>query len=128
MPKFFIFDKLHKGLLEGTSLTCSNDLFLNKFININNKLIYNEIKDKSKIFVDKSVLLKGICDEYNLLKYGQAIAIISKSNTLGDENNFQLVGKYAVTRTPCIHPGDIRKIEFVKFDRDSFVVYIDKFI
>ncbi len=111
------------------NINYQNDLFLFTLLKETQSLIFRELTEKSRIFVDKSVLLKGIVDEYNLLEENQVFAFISKTNNKSDNQNILLSGKFIVTRCPCLHPGDIRIFQFVNFDninnmeKDELILY-----
>jgi len=93
-----------------------NDLFLFSLMKETQSLIFRELTERSRIFVEKSVLLKGIVDEYNLLEENQVFAFISKTNNKKDKENFLLSGKFIVTRCPCLHTVNIRILQFINLD------------
>lgn len=106
-----------QAIVSKCNITPENDLFLLKMMKVNYELMCSILKNKSKIYIKHSTIMKGIIDEYGLLDENEAYATVSISNNKNDiERNFTLVGDLLVTRCPCYHPGDIRKIKFVDFD------------
>lgn len=83
-----------------------------------------DIRSKFKIHVPKGRVLLGCLDETGKLKYGQVYIRITKNNKEQKENEqpyfseddgktVTLVGKVAVSKNPCLHPGDVRVLEAV---------------
>ncbi|CAF3867800.1 unnamed protein product [Rotaria sp. Silwood1] len=71
-----------------------------------------ELRTKSRIFVKQSCCLLGVIDETRTLRYGQVFIQINKNDQLTDSTDI-LQGPVIVTRNPCFHPGDIRRLEAV---------------
>ncbi|XP_048571282.1 probable RNA-dependent RNA polymerase 2 [Triticum urartu] len=85
-----------------------------------------DIRTRCKIHVPKGRVLIGCLDETGELEYGQVYIRISKnskeqkdncqpyfSEDNGTEKTAVVVGKVAVSKNPCLHPGDIRVLEAV---------------
>ncbi|XBH57224.1 hypothetical protein VPH35_078869 [Triticum aestivum] len=85
-----------------------------------------DIRTRCKIHVPKGRVLIGCLDETGELKYGQVYIRITK-NSKEQKDNGQpyfskdnrkdktavVVGKVAISKNPCLHPGDIRVLEAV---------------
>lgn len=91
------------------------DIFMFKLMKINYDIMCVELKNKNRILVKHSTVLKGILDEYDLLEENEAFACLSQSGDFTSPDNFILTGDLVVTRCPCHFPGDVRKIKFVDF-------------
>ncbi|VAH90354.1 unnamed protein product [Triticum turgidum subsp. durum] len=85
-----------------------------------------DIRTRCKIHVPKGRVLIGCLDETGELEYGQVYIRISKnskeqkdncqpyfSEDNGTEKTAVVVGRVAVSKNPCLHPGDIRVLEAV---------------
>ncbi|KAF7002189.1 LOW QUALITY PROTEIN: hypothetical protein CFC21_017703 [Triticum aestivum] len=85
-----------------------------------------DIRTRCKIHAPKGRVLIGCLDETGELEYGQVYIRITKNskeqkdNCLpyfaednGKEKTAVVVGKVAVSKNPCLHPGDIRVLEAV---------------
>ena len=88
----------------------TNDRLINAIIESNLDLLYNDIKKKARIYVEQSAYVIGIMDEYNILEYGQAYLHIKRDNV-----DLILDKKCTVAKCPCLHPGDIRVLDFKKY-------------
>ena len=53
----------------------------------------------------------GIMDEFNILEYGQAFLHIKTKN-----KDLILNQKCSIAKCPCLHPGDIRVLDFKKYN------------
>ena len=80
-----------------------NDRLLRSIIESNLDILYNDVKNKARIYVDESAYVIGIMDEFNILEYGEAYLQIKR-----DDFSIILDKKCAVAKCPCLHPGDIR--------------------
>ena len=68
------------------------------------------LEDKTRIACDESACLMGVLDETGTLDYGQAFLQIRKD----DKDRVEpIVGRIAVAKNPCLHPGDIRVLKAV---------------
>ncbi|VAH48593.1 unnamed protein product [Triticum turgidum subsp. durum] len=85
-----------------------------------------DIRTRCKIHVPKARVLLGCLDETGELEYGQVYIRITKNSKEqkdnrqpyfaednGKEKTAVVVGKVAVSKNPCLHPGDIRVLEAV---------------
>ncbi|KAM3387510.1 hypothetical protein ACQJBY_010387 [Aegilops geniculata] len=85
-----------------------------------------DIRTRCKIHVPKGRVLIGCLDETGELEYGQVYIRITKNSKEqkdncqpffaednGKEKTAVVVGKVAVSKNPCLHPGDIRVLEAV---------------
>ncbi|CAF0923174.1 unnamed protein product [Rotaria sordida] len=74
--------------------------------------LVKELRTKSRISIKQSWNLLGVIDETRILRYGQVFIQINK-NDQQIESTEILQGPVIVTRNPCFHPGDIRRLEAV---------------
>ncbi|TVT98350.1 hypothetical protein EJB05_56354 [Eragrostis curvula] len=83
-----------------------------------------DIRSKCKIHVPKGRVLIGCLDETGKLEYGQVYIRIKKNQKEQKDNEQQffynddgetavIIGKVAVSKNPCLHPGDIRVLEAI---------------
>ncbi|KAG5230124.1 RNA-dependent RNA polymerase [Salix suchowensis] len=83
-----------------------------------------ELRSRCRIFVPKGRILIGCLDESGILDYGQVYVRITMTKAelqcwdqsffrKVDESTSIILGKVAVTKNPCLHPGDIRVLEAV---------------
>jgi RNA-dependent RNA polymerase len=76
-----------------------------------------ELKSKARIKVpmDSGRIAFGVLDETGSLDYGQIFAKLSHVNKDGfsSDKSFILEGEVMVTKFPCLHPGDVRKLTAV---------------
>ena len=88
-----------------------NDRLMYSIIDINKKLLYNDLKNRSRIYIKNSAYAIGIMDEYKILKYGEAYLHIKK-----DDLDIILDQKCIVAKCPCVHPGDLRELIFKRYN------------
>jgi hypothetical protein len=88
----------------------SNDRLIKSLVESNMNLLYNDIKNKARIYIEESAYVMGIMDEYNILEYGQAFLRIKRKN-----KDIILNQKCSIAKCPCLHPGDIRILDFKKY-------------
>jgi RNA-dependent RNA polymerase len=91
-----------------------NDRFSRSIIESNLDILYKDIKNKARIYVEESAYVIGIMDEYNILEYGEAYLQIKRDNF-----NIILDKKCTVAKCPCLHPGDIRVLRFRKYNKNN---------
>lgn len=83
-----------------------------------------DIRTRCKIHVQKGRVLIGCLDETCNLNYGQVYIRITKNRKEqkysqqpffcnDDGKTAVIVGKVAITKNPCLHPGDVRVLEAV---------------
>lgn len=77
----------------------------------------------ARIPVDDGLYCLGIMDEMNVLEYGQVFL----QRRLPDGTVKPLLGKIVVSRSPALHPGDIRVLDAVDTEesREKLSHYID---
>lgn len=66
--------------------------------------------------MEKGRSLYGVLDEEGVLEHGQVLVqYTSKSDNEGDEDIlYHVVGQVIVTKTPCLHPGDLLVLQVSK--------------
>ena len=112
-------------------INMSNDRLIKSLVENNKNLLYNDLKNKARIYIEKSAYVMGIMDEFGVLEYGEAYCHI-QTKTI----DLILNQKCSVAKCPCLHPGDIRVLNFKKYDKDDestfkykcFVPYINVII
>ena len=77
-----------------------------------------ELSLKTRLFVPHGSLLMGIMDETATLQYGQVFMQLrvspSLAATMGLHGDSQVVtGEIIVAKNPCLHPGDILRLDAV---------------
>ena len=92
----------------------TNDRLLKSVIESNLDILYNDIKKKARIYVEESAYVIGIMDEYNVLEYGEAFLQIKRGDF-----SIILNKKCVVAKCPCLHPGDIRVLNFKKYNKND---------
>eukprot|EP00026_Physarum_polycephalum_P000326 Phypoly_transcript_00326.p1 GENE.Phypoly_transcript_00326~~Phypoly_transcript_00326.p1 ORF type:complete len:1110 (+),score=131.29 Phypoly_transcript_00326:1837-5166(+) len=69
-----------------------------------------DVKNKSRIYVKKGCNLVGVIDESGLLENGQVFIQFTKPKS---KKTKIIQGPVVVSKPPCLHPGDIRRLEAV---------------
>lgn len=92
-----------------SSLSAASDPFLRSAAQALYNRMIMELRQKQRIIVKKSACLIGVLDETGTLEYGQTYIRIS--NPGPDEFKMTVTGFVAVTKNPCFHPGDVRRLE-----------------
>ena len=87
----------------------NNDRLIKSLVESNLNLLYNDIKNKARIYIEESAYVMGIMDEFNILEYGEAFLRIKRKN-----KDLILNQKCSIAKCPCLHPGDIRILDFKK--------------
>ncbi|KAK8448965.1 hypothetical protein SEVIR_7G137100v4 [Setaria viridis] len=83
-----------------------------------------DIRTRCKIHVQKGRVLIGCLDETSKLDYGQVYIRITKNRKEqkyseqpffcnDDGKTAVIVGKVAISKNPCLHPGDVRVLEAI---------------
>ncbi|CAL5068316.1 unnamed protein product [Urochloa decumbens] len=83
-----------------------------------------DIRTRCKIHVQKGRVLLGCLDETGKLDYGQVYIRITKNRKEqkyseqpffynDDGKTAVIVGKIAISKNPCLHPGDVRVLEAI---------------
>lgn len=93
------------------NINYKNDRLISSIINSNKSILYRDLKDRARIYIESGACLVGIMDEYGVLEYGEAFCKIRNKTS-----EFILNDVFPVTKCPCLHPGDIRKLNFRKYN------------
>ena len=91
-----------------------NDRLLHSLVESNLDILYDDLKKKARIYIEESAYVKGIMDELNVLEDGEAFLHIKRNNL-----DLILDKKCAVAKCPCLHPGDIRVLNFRKYNKND---------
>ncbi|KAG9526866.1 RNA-directed RNA polymerase, partial [Aureobasidium melanogenum] len=109
-------------MLADIGLEYHDDSFLRGVVEMAVITKLREIKYKGRIPVKNGVTLYGIMDETGHLKEGQ-IYVVTQSSP--DEPRKVITkDKVIITRSPALHPGDIRIVEAVDVPEDSPLKYL----
>ena len=95
----------------------SNDRLMRSLLESNLQILYNDVKNKARIYIEDSAYVIGIMDEYGILEYGQAFLRIKRKNL-----DLTLNKKCTIAKCPCLHPGDVRVLDFkcyIEGDKDT---------
>ena len=84
-----------------------NDRLMRSLLESNLQILYNDVKNKARIYIEDSAYVIGIMDEYGILEYGQAFLRIRRKNL-----DLTLNKKCTIAKCPCLHPGDVRVLDF----------------
>jgi hypothetical protein len=88
----------------------TNDRLMKSLLESNLYILYNDIKNKARIYVEDSAYVIGIMDEFGILEYGQAFLHIKRKNL-----DLILNKKCTIAKCPCLHPGDLRVLDFKRY-------------
>ncbi|KAJ1305085.1 hypothetical protein OPQ81_000125 [Rhizoctonia solani] len=84
---------------------------LHKLLNATLFQIKRDLKHKARIRVPDSYTLVGVCDENNYLRPRQIYACVQNfDQRSGVADVKYLEGRYLITRSPVIHPGDAQVV------------------
>ncbi|CAF4632361.1 unnamed protein product, partial [Rotaria socialis] len=96
------------------SLGEQKDPFARQLLFALKAFLVKELRTKAKLRVPDAWSLLGVIDETQTLKYGEVFIQIDNSHHRPDDPQKQILqGPVVVTRNPCFHPGDIRKLTAV---------------
>ena len=98
-----LFRMLNSGINQ------SNDRLMRFVVSSNKDILYKELKKRTRIFIEEGAYVIGIMDEFGILDYGEAFLRVKN-----EKYNLILDKKCAVTKCPCLHPGDVRLLDFKK--------------
>ena len=84
-----------------------NDRLMRSLLQSNLQILYNDVKNRARIYIKDSAYVIGIMDEYGILEYGQAFLRIKKRDL-----DLILNQKCTIAKCPCLHPGDLRVLDF----------------
>ena len=85
----------------------TNDRLMRSLLESNLQILYNDVKNRARIYIKDSAYVIGIMDEYGILEYGQAFLRIKRKNL-----DLTLNKKCTIAKCPCLHPGDLRVLDF----------------
>ncbi|CAF1664186.1 unnamed protein product, partial [Adineta ricciae] len=74
--------------------------------------LVKELRIKARILVPNAWCIFGVVDETNILQYGEVFIQIEQQNE-AELSPRILAGPVIITRNPCFHPGDIRRLTAV---------------
>ncbi|KAG2378473.1 hypothetical protein C9374_008112 [Naegleria lovaniensis] len=93
------------------------------FCKVVSRMLKSRLSDlkSGRLMVDKSSLLMGVVDFYNVLEEDEVFIQLSALDHANCdiyeegcyENGGIVTGEVAISRNPCLHPGDIRKFKAV---------------
>ncbi|KAK9817915.1 hypothetical protein WJX72_004281 [[Myrmecia] bisecta] len=69
--------------------------------------LLQELKHKTRIFVPQAAILMGVMDEHGVLQYGEVFLQVQRPT---DTEATVITGLVLVSKNPCLHPGDVRKL------------------
>ena len=90
------------------NIKIKDDPYLESTLNGVYNTFISDIKERSRIFIPESALLMGVIDEYAILKHEQVYMRISTNGS-----SSVITGKVVITKSPCLHPGDIKVLEAI---------------
>ncbi|KAJ7748955.1 RNA dependent RNA polymerase-domain-containing protein [Mycena metata] len=72
--------------------------------------LLRDLKYKARVLVPDGAYLMGIADEYDVLEEGQIYCAVTPT---GANSRKVITGQCTIFRSPCIHPGDARRVTAV---------------
>ncbi|CAD8165052.1 unnamed protein product [Paramecium pentaurelia] len=69
-----------------------------------------QLRKKTTILVDKAARVLGVIDEHKLLQPNEIYCLVQDENNVDQVEPENIQGEVLVTRNPCLHPGDIKKL------------------
>jgi hypothetical protein len=109
-------------MLSDIGLEYHDDSFLRGVVEMAVITKLREIKYRGRIPVENGITLYGIMDETGYLEEGQ-IYVVTQSS-LDEPRKVLTGGKVIITRSPALHPGDIRTVEAIDVPDDSPLTYL----
>jgi hypothetical protein len=109
-------------MLSDIGLEYHDDSFLRGVVEMAVITKLREIKYRGRIPVENGITLYGIMDETGYLEEGQ-IYVVTQSS-LNEPRKVLTGGKVIITRSPALHPGDIRTVEAIDVPDDSPLTYL----
>ncbi|KAJ7073163.1 RNA dependent RNA polymerase-domain-containing protein [Mycena amicta] len=91
--------------------------------------LLRELKYKARVLVNGGAYLLGIADEYNVLEEGQIYCAVTPK---GNNTPQVITGQCTIFRSPCVHPGDARRVTavnhaaFEKYPLTNVIVFSTK--
>jgi RNA-dependent RNA polymerase len=98
------------------------DPFLNQVMTAKQIEVITELRRKARILLPESAILMGVIDESGILAEDEVFVQLKRDNFRETELTFveqvdslpyTVEGSVLVTRNPCTHPGDIRKLKCI---------------
>eukprot|EP00029_Vermamoeba_vermiformis_P013257 TRINITY_DN8173_c0_g1_i1.p1 TRINITY_DN8173_c0_g1~~TRINITY_DN8173_c0_g1_i1.p1 ORF type:complete len:944 (-),score=81.25 TRINITY_DN8173_c0_g1_i1:100-2931(-) len=83
--------------------------FLRALVNKHSSKALVSLIKKTRIFIPNSAFAMGVLDEYGCLEEGE----VFYQGLTDTGEKIQIVGDVLVTRSPCVHSGDMRKLKAV---------------
>ncbi|CAK68074.1 unnamed protein product (macronuclear) [Paramecium tetraurelia] len=72
-----------------------------------------QLRKKTSILVEKAARVLGVIDEHNLLQPNEIYCLVQDENNDTQVEPENIQGEVLVTRNPCLHPGDIKKLNAI---------------
>ena len=82
------------------------------------------LKFKGRIFLPQSYVLVGVADEDHYLKEGEVCASVKRSG----KSIVYLEGMITISRSPCVHPGDLQIVRAVGRIPDGLAPTLSKLV
>lgn len=102
--------------LNELNLSFLSDSFLRNVVETAVLVELRALKHRTRILVEQGVTLYGIMDETGFLKEGQIYCVMEYE----PNKKTVLVAKHVmITRSPALHPGDVRLVDAVDVPEDS---------
>lgn len=103
--------------LSDIGLQYQTDTFLRDVVEMAVVIKLRDIKYRGRIPVENGVTLYGIMDETGYLQEGEVYVVVEKPPQGGRE--VLTGGRVIITRSPALHPGDIRVVKAVDVPDES---------
>jgi hypothetical protein len=104
-------------MLADIGLEYHGDVFLRSIVDMAVSMKLRDIKYRGRIPVEHGITLYGIMDETGFLKEDQIYVTVQSS--VEEAKKVLTGGKVIITRSPALHPGDIRTVEAIDVPEDS---------
>ena len=114
-----IIKQVYELLQSHYSLSIAKDYYYQTITSCFNSMAYQYIQEEGKLRLSKSAILKGIVDEYNILKGSQVLVILSKLKDPKEPKNLHLKGNGVIVKLPCIFHHQIRKVKFQWYEKST---------
>lgn len=109
-------------MLNSLKFSYTDDAFLSHAVELALLTVLRDIKYKSRIEIPGSYSLMGCMDETGFLEEGQVFVQIDTDQPRGNHGEVVkgvLQGPIVITRSPCMHPGDVQLAEAIAPPRNS---------
>ena len=128
--------KIIKHMIEFGAFNSTNNYFINNLSKNVKEVLFKNIKNKHHIAINNGVYVMAVSDEFGLLEENECFLRIVSEEDVNNNNNqisyfsknnintsqhsdyldIILNKKCIVTKCPCIHPGDIRIMDFKRYN------------